>query len=430
AVATDAEQCSDLGLQMLKDGGNAVDAAVTATLCLGVINPQSSGLGGGGFMLVHDHKVDKSWVYDFREVAPALLTADMFGSDENFGLSVGVPGELKGLSAAHTAHGKLKWYNVVKPVADLARNGFNVTKALAHTLDTRVKVTDMSPKMKSIFSLDGRAVQEGDFINRVDLADVLDEIANDADALYYGALADDFVKAAKDNQGVITLDDMMNYKVVERDLIKTSFQGFVATVPPPSAGPLLLMMMNIMEGFNWTSKDVDKPETYHQMIETFKFAYAHHGDLGDPDFDKFKIDNITKILISKDYANELRKKIDNETHLQDYYMANSQQTPNGGTSHLSVVDASELTVSLTSTVNTWFGSKIMSEKGIVLNNEMADFSVPAFTAKSMFQLPENPHNLIEPGKRPLSSMTPAIVYNKAQPCNKRIIIGAANGTKI
>ncbi|ESO95879.1 hypothetical protein LOTGIDRAFT_147396, partial [Lottia gigantea] len=132
AVATDVEQCSDLGLQILKDGGNAVDAAVTATLCLGVINPQSSGLGGGGFMLVHDHKVDKSWVYDFREVAPALLTADMFGSDENFGLSVGVPGELKGLSAAHTAHGKLKWYNVVKPVADLARNGFNVTKALGN----------------------------------------------------------------------------------------------------------------------------------------------------------------------------------------------------------------------------------------------------------------------------------------------------------
>ncbi|KAK6168229.1 hypothetical protein SNE40_022098 [Patella caerulea] len=434
AVATDVPYCSDIGLAILQKGGNAVDATVGACLCLGVINSHSSGLGGGGFMVVHDHKTQKSWGYDFREVAPRAATAKMFEGKEhlifNSGLSVGVPGELKGLEAAHNAHGKLKWRDVVEPVADLARTGFNITKDQAKVLKNRLQPSDLKGKFKEVFAPGGEILQAGDFIRRPDLADTLDLIAEQgSDALYLGQIADTIIQAVEDAGGILSIEDLQQYKVIQRDIIRTEFNGgFIGTMPSPSSGPVLLLIMNLLEGFNWTAASVKDPKTYHQMIESFKFGYAHHGDLGDPKFNPTTMEDNILQMISKEYGNTLRGKIDNQTHPAEYYGAKYEPVKNGGTTHLSVVDAEELVVSLTTTINTWFGTKIMTSSGIILNNEMTDFTIP--TAPSMFNLPPNPHNLIEPGKRPVSSMTPTIVFNKKEPCSKRMVLGASNGTKI
>ncbi|KAK6168233.1 hypothetical protein SNE40_022101 [Patella caerulea] len=429
-VATDVAICSEIGASILQNGGNAVDAAVASCFCLGVINSHSSGLGGGGFMIVQDHKTQKSWGYDFREVAPIRCSTDMFcrkdGCIYSSGLSIGVPGELKGLEAAHKAHGRLKWCQVVKPAADLARKGFIITESLANSMITKVDPTKFEGKLRGVFVPGGQALQAGDFIRRPDLADTLDIIAEQgSDALYSGQIADTIIQAVEDAGGILSIEDLQQYKVIERDVIQTEFNGgYVSTMQAPSSGPILLLLINLLEGFNWTAESVSDPKTYHQMIEAFKFAFAHLGDLGDPTFNSTAVNNKLLQIISEEYANTLRSKIDNQSHPAKYYSAKYEPVENSGTTHISVVDADDLAVSLTTSVNLWFGSQIMTSSGIILNNSMADFSNPSLP--SLYNLPPNPNNLIIAGKRPLSSMAPTIVSNK----NTIMAIGASGGSRI
>ncbi|XP_071112216.1 glutathione hydrolase 1 proenzyme-like [Haliotis cracherodii] len=435
AVASDVGVCSEMGLAILKKGGNAVDSAVTTLLCLGVVNSHSSGLGGGGFMVVYDHKIKQSTAYDFRETSPKAAKDSLFptkASTLTGGRSVAVPGELRGLEMAHKEYGKLTWSEVVLPAADIARKGFNITRDMAKTLKSKFKVKDFNePLLRQLYVKNYQFVPEGTFIQRVDLANTLDAIAEKgADEFYKGDIGKSIVKAVKDHGGVMTMADLVSYQVMKRQVLNTFFRGsVVVTMPPPTSGPILLLMLNMMERFNWTQANISDPATYHNMTEIFKYAYAHQGLLGDPSF-VANMRNTSLNIIAKKYAIELAKLVDNETHPISHYHPLYAPEVNKGTTHVSIVDTTELMVSVTSSINQLFGSEIMTTSGIILNNEMGDFSFPNFT--HVKDMPANVNNFLEPGqpKRPLSSMVPTVIYNPSYPCALRMAIGGSNGSRI
>ncbi|XP_074656913.1 glutathione hydrolase 1 proenzyme-like [Tubulanus polymorphus] len=434
AVSTSVLQCSKTGRNILQKGGSAVDAAIAAMFCIGVINAHSSGIGGGHFMLVHDHKTGATRTIDARETAPLNVDVSKYVANpklaESGGGSVAVPGELRGMEVAHKKYGKLTWNELVQPSIEIARNGFTVTKEIADSLERHVKFSDVAanPTLAKHYIRDNnRFVREGDFIRRDDLAGTLSIIATEGvDAFYVGPLADDIVSAVTNDNGAMTADDLVKYKVVEREAIQTKFQDkIIYTLPPPSSGAAMLTMFNIMEGFNVTLSDLTDPLYYHRMIESFKFSYGLRTEIADPAFNS-NMKNITDYIISKKTADELRAKISDQSVNKDVKF---YETPiSRGTSQISVIDNDEVFVSVTSTVNYWFGSKIMTKSGILLNNEMADFSIPG--QNSMFGMPPAKANYIEGGKRPLSAMTPTLIHNENHKCGSRLALGGSNGTKI
>ncbi|KAL8569064.1 hypothetical protein ACOMHN_020506 [Nucella lapillus] len=437
AVVTEVEECSEVGLEMLKMGGNAVDAAVAAAFCLSVFHPQSSGIGGGGFLLFHDHKNDKSAAYNFRETAPHAAFATMLNgktNKETSGLSVGVPGELKGLANVHSEWGTLDWDTLIQPAINYARDGFNVTKNLADTFRHHLILKHLpggpTNGLLKHYTRGGHFVRAGDFIARPDLARTLEKIRDEGTrAFYEGSLGENFVHTVRKAGGVMTMDDLKTYTVLKSKPVVTTFKDHtVLGMPAPSSGPVVGLMLNMLEGFNWTEKSSALPLTYQQMIETFKFGFGHRSLLGDPANEKYKadIENATTLLLSESLATTLRDKVDNTSHDASYYGPSIAASPNMGTTHLSIIDSTEIMVSLTLTINLWFGSKLMTPDGILANNEMLDFSF----SDNAGSLPVNPRNKIVPGMRPLSSMVPTIVFNKERPCATRIVTGASNGTRI
>ncbi|KAH3886704.1 glutathione hydrolase 1 proenzyme-like [Dreissena polymorpha] len=425
AISSDVRECSDIGLQMLNKGGNAVDAAVAAMFCLGVVNAESSGLGGGGFMLVHDHKVEKSEVFDFRETAPSQARPEMYkGSPlkQKLGaLAVAVPGELKGMEAAHQKYGKLPWKTVVSPAANLARNGFHMTGHTEFVLNSPKLNLEafMQSKIAPFYIIDGKPKKTGDLIVRKELAETLDKIATEGSAVFYsGGIADSIVKELVNagSPGIVTKDDLANYEVQMRSVVKTTYKDYtVESVPAPGSGPVVLSIMNFMEGYLDLMSDA---QSYHLLLEAFKFGYAQRGLLGDPKFNTQAIENATTVMISKEEAARLRNITTNQTRDASFYSSSVHQTPDAGTSHLSVIDTAELMVSVTSTINDWFGSMVLTDTGILLNNQMADFGLPGTV------------NEIRGGKRPQSSMSPTVVYETGHLCGLRMACGAANGTRI
>ncbi|XP_052798434.1 glutathione hydrolase 1 proenzyme-like [Mya arenaria] len=427
AISTGVQKCSDIGLQMLTQGGNAVDAAVAAMFCMGVVNAESSGLGGGGFMLVHDHKVEKSEVYDFREMAPNQAKPDMFSADssqkELGPLYVAVPGELRGMEKAHKKYGILKWKNVVSPAADLARNGFHMTGHTDVVLNSpkfNMEAFKESKLAQFYMNEDKTMKKEGDLIVRSDLAATLDQIAADgAEAFYSGNIADSIVEAIvnADNPGVLTKEDLMSYSVEMREVVKTTYHGYtVESVPAPGGGPVVLFILNFMEGYGKSAQD---NATYHQLVEAFKFGNAHKEQLGDPGFNAARIKQATEIMISKEEAAKLRNLTTDTTQDASFYRSKIKTPEDAGTAHISVIDTAELMVSVTTTINTWFGSMVLTDTGILLNNEMADFGESG-----------DPMNAVEGKKRPLSSMAPTVVYETGHLCGLRMACGGVNGSRI
>ncbi|KAL5013653.1 hypothetical protein ScPMuIL_007923 [Solemya velum] len=428
AVSSDVSQCSVVGLNILQKGGNAVDSAIATMFCVGVINPQSSGIGGGGFMLVHDHKTNKNTVFDFREVAPSAADSNMFGGDEDKrmtgGLSVAVPGELKGMEAAHKKYGALPWKSLVQPAIDIARDGYTATRHLAHVFENgKIKIEDLPENLAEIFVRDGKFIGTTEKITRPKLADSLEAIAKDgADAFYNGQLTDSIVAAVINSEtpGRLTKRDLQDYSVVERETVASTYHEFtIVTTPAPSSGPVLLLLMNILEGYKLTKSS---SLTYHRMLEAFKFGYASQSEwLADPSFVS-SVFNYTQKMISKDEATAIRNQTsDNSTKESDFYTKAFYSPTDKGTSHISVIDPTELMVSVTTTVNSLFGSQVMTDTGIVLNNQMYDFATPAQNSKN---------NKVEPGKRPLSNIAPVVVYTTAKMCDKRAVLGGANGSRI
>ncbi|XP_062600082.1 glutathione hydrolase 7-like, partial [Saccostrea cucullata] len=306
AVASDVGICSDLGLAVLERGGNAVDATVTTLLCAGVVNPHKSGIGGGGFIMVYDHKTKWSDVIDFRETAPSVARTDLFKGDrtliERGIFSVGVPGELKGLESTHKKYGKLAWSSLVDPVTSLAKEGFKVTKSMDEMFKSgKLTANDLSPNLQKYYVKDGRFVTLGTKIRRPDLAEILQEISDKgSSAIYYGKYTKEIIDALTPSgtSGIrewMTEVDLKKYQVKHRDKVQTTYhENTVMTIPAPGAGLSVLSALNMLEDYPLVRNN---PETVHRMIEALKFACAQQHQLGDPDFNKDRVDNVTQDML-------------------------------------------------------------------------------------------------------------------------------------
>ncbi|KAG0244981.1 hypothetical protein BGX31_008201 [Mortierella sp. GBA43] len=430
AVAAEEIHCSEIGVQVLKDGGNAVDAAIASCLCVGTVNMFSAGIGGGGFMTIRASNGSVE-VIDFRESAPAGARPTMYKKDpmlaQKGGLSVAVPGEIRGLELAHKRHGKLPWERLFAPSVKLARDGWAIGPELAKRLQVYKTMMESEPDWSVVFAPNGTVLREGQRIKRPALANTLETIGKEgSEAFYTGQIAQNLVDYVQKNGGILTMRDMETYKPIIKEPLVGYYQGRkVYTTPAPTSGPILISILNILERYNLGRFKEDSEIEAHRLVEAMKFGYAQRTQLGDPAFTDLE-DRIRDIL-SKDTAGHIRANISDErTFPVEYYNPQWEAIENHGTTHLSSVDKDNMAVALTSTVNLVFGSKLIDPKtGIILNDEMDDFSIPG--TPNAFGLRPSPFNYPEPGKRPLSSCVPTIVERDGQ---FELALGGSGGSRI
>lgn len=432
AVASDEGRCSAIGRDvMAKQQGNAVDACVVVALCLGVLNPMASGIGGGGFLLLLPSNTTTAIAFDLREVAPAAASQNMYSKDSNLqfngGLSVAVPGELAGLHLVWQQYGTLPWKILVEPAIQLAEKGFEVRPYLASAIKSSSMQILADEGMKEVFAPNGVLLRAGDTCIRKALANTLRAIArNGPDAFYNGPIGENFVKDVKDAGGILTMEDLSAYRVKIRDPIVHKVQGLtIYGMPPPSSGgACMAMVLNILAAYPNPYKAVKGWLGLHRIVEAFKHAFALRMNLGDPDF--MNVADVVALMLNATYAAELQKLInDSRTYPPSYYGARGSQAEDHGTSHFNIVDQDRNVISMTSTVNYAFGAKILSKStGILMNNEMGDFSLPSNDTGTSSQ---GNANFIQPYKRPLSSMAPSIIMKDGQ---FLAALGGSGGPKI
>ncbi|GLJ51687.1 hypothetical protein SUGI_1098420 [Cryptomeria japonica] len=429
-VAADDERCSDIGTDVLKEGGHAVDAAVATSLCLGVVNPMSSGLGGGAFMILRSSN-GESQAFDMRETAPQAASEDMYAknpSEKYIGpLSMGTPGELAGLHLAWTQHGKLPWKRLVQPALKLASEGFVVMPYLALGMKTSENSIMADKGLRDILTINGKLLSAGDICYNKKLAETLQTISDyGPSAFYNGSIGKSLVADVQEAGGILTFNDLQNYRVEVMDPISADVMGYtILGMPPPSSGAVgLILTLNILASYG-TADAVKDVLGLHRTVETLKHMFAERMNLGDPKF--VNITDVVADMLSPQFAEKLKEKIyDNTTFPPEYYEYKYSQLRDHGTSHFCIVDSERNALSMTTTVNYYFGAKMLSPStGIVLNNEMDDFSTP--TDISPDKLPPAPANFVRPNKRPLSSMTPTIVLKDGQLAG---VLGGSGGLNI
>ncbi len=436
-VVSANEVASKVGIEILKKGGNAIDASVATAFALAVTHPSAGNIGGGGF-LVYKSAEGKATTIDFREKAPLKASTDMF-LDKNGKLiqdsnhltikSIGVPGTVAGLFLAHEKYGKLPWKEVVEPSVLLAKNGFEMPWGLYFDILKLVNENQSNAFIANYFNNSNKEITKPETIwKQPALGKTLSLIRDQGqDGFYKGEVADEIEKFMKQNGGIITKEDLAKYTAVEREAIKGTYKKFdIYSMPPPSSGGVALIeMMNIMELSNLDSVSFNSAQYVHLVAETMRRAFADRAEyLGDPDFNlKMPLDKLT----SKEFAKKRFENIDmNKASVSDPAKFGH---PYGGdnTTHFSVVDKDGNAVSVTYTLEFSYGSKMGSNQlGFIFNNEMGDFNPEPGVTTNTGQIGTLP-NIIKPEKRMLSSMTPAIVTKDGKPY---LIIGSPGGRTI
>ncbi len=432
-VSSANELASKVGIDIIKKGGNAVDAAVGTAFALAVVYPQAGNIGGGGFLVFRSSKGVETSI-DFRETAPELAFRDMYLDKEGnvinnlstIGhLASGVPGSVAGLLYALEKYGTLPRQDVLSYAIDLAENGFTINNELARSINNHSSDFARFEGSSKIF---GRNFSAGELFKQPELAETLKEISGKGrDGFYKGDVARKIIDEMKRGGGLISYDDLLNYKPVERKVLKGKYRDYdIITMGPPSSGGIcLLYILNILENYNLGSYVRNSVEYINLLAEAMKLAYADRSEyMGDADFYKVPVDK----LISKSYAHERfsgfeQGKVIPSGNIKPGII--NRESPQ--TTHLSVADSKGNMVSLTTTLNDSFGNCVVVKgAGFLLNNEMDDFSVKP-GVPNIFGLVGNEANSITPGKRMLSSMTPCIILKNSKPF---MVIGSPGGGKI
>jgi gamma-glutamyltranspeptidase / glutathione hydrolase len=436
-VGSTSALASQAGVDILKQSGNAIDAAVAVGFALAVVHPSAGNLGGGGLMVIR-FADGRATTIDYREMAPAKATRDMFLDQTGAvvterslvgPLAAGVPGSVAGLCLAHRQYGKLPLATVMAPAIRLAKSGFEVSVALERSLEDAQKLLSRFPESMRVFSKQGQPFVEGDRLVQPDLARTLELIArHGADGFYKGPVADLIEAEMLRSSGLIRKGDLASYKAIEREPVRGTYRGHdIIAMPPVSSGGIAIIeALNVLEGFPLQDYGANSSKTIHLVAETTRRVYADRSEwLGDPAFYKVPMQG----LVSKRYAERLRATIDPEraTPSTSVRPGAPAAYESDQTTHYSVVDAAGNAVSTTTTINGGYGNgQVVTGAGFLLNNEMDDFSVKPGTP-NMFGLIGGEANAVAPGKRMLSSMTPTIVAKDGKPL---LVVGSPGGSRI
>ncbi|XP_070390044.1 scoloptoxin SSD14-like [Dermacentor albipictus] len=401
--------------------GSTIDAAIATLLCMGVVIPHSMGIGGGFIATIYNESAKEAQVLVARETAPANASKDMYGSNETAsiwgGLAVAVPGELRGYHELHSRYGKLPWKDLFEDAINLARCGFPVGAHLAMALKAgQQHNSSLANETRQAFinKTTGKVLEKGDIFVQEDLADTLENVSQyGVDYFYNGSFAEELVQKVNAWGGVMTVDDLRNYSVRWMEPVNASFKGSLTlfSAPPPGSGPVLTYILGIMDQFRTSDPCLpDNVTTLHRLVESFKFGYAKRTLLGDMDF--VNCTELVKNMTSPDFAEEARWKINDSCTYNDpeyYGFVNESALKDTGTAHVTFYGSDGIVISVSSTINYYFGSLVRTDSGVLLNNQMNDFSMPG--KPNLYNLAPSQANFIVPGKRPMSSMAPMVVVD-------------------
>lgn len=426
-VSTGKVEASRIGKEILEKGGNAIDAAVAAGFALGVAEPNSSGLGGGGFMLIRIAKTGEVVFIDFRERAPKNANPDMWKVDENGkvegnkkiegGKAAGIPGEVAGLLYALEHYGTMSREEVIRPSVNLAKNGLFVTPTLSNDMKNQFDMMEKYPETGKVFlTADGLPYEVGEKFTNKDMAKTLEIlIKKGKDGFYKGEVAKSVVNSLNKYDGIFTMEDLANYQPIVRKPVRGFYRGYeiISSPSPSSGGAIVIEILNILENFDVAKLQVNSPEYLHLFSEVYKLAYADRAKyMGDSDYTPVPMKGFT----SKKYAKEVSKYVDlkkaKPSVAHDPWLYEHEDT-----THYSIADKEGNMVAITKTVNGLFGNSVVADGyGFVLNNEMDDFVTGS-----------GHPNSVAPGKTPLSSMSPTIVLKDGKPF---MVLGSPGATKI
>ena len=438
-VASHNALSSEIAAEILAGGGNAIDAGAALGFALAVTLPRAGNIGGGGFMLVHIAELDKTIAIDFRETAPAKANRDMFFDangnvvlDDTYRFShksSAVPGSVAGLAHIVQEYGTMSLAEVLEPAIRLARDGIKVTYDLAADLARSQRLKNNPASLRKFYKPDGSNYEVGELFKQPDLAWTLSEIAeHGVSAFYSGSVAKKIVADMEAHNGLITMEDLADYKVLEREPVRSTYRGYtIEAMPAPSSGGThVIQMLNILENFPLAEMGPESSDALHVMAEAMKFSYADRSKyLGDPDF----VEVPTETLISKAYAKDLAKRISMERALSSDQVepGNLAIYESDETTHYSVVDDEGNMVGNTYTLMFSFGSGVVIEgTGILMNNNMGNFTLRS-DIPDAFGLMGSENNLISPNRRPVSSMSPVLVSRDGAPL---LMTGSPGGSKI